>query len=52
MIQSVLRQAECISSAKTQGKHSGRPTHLLSEFEQDYKQWKAGEITAVEAMKK
>ncbi|WP_412094923.1 hypothetical protein [Bacillus atrophaeus] len=27
-------------------------TTITTEFEQAYKQWKAGEITAVEAMKK
>ncbi|KEZ47168.1 recombinase family protein [Metabacillus indicus] len=45
------RQAEGIASAKAQGKHLGRPkTSITSEFEQAYKQWKAGEITAVKAM--
>ncbi|WP_232904800.1 recombinase family protein [Bacillus siamensis] len=47
------RQAEGIAAAKAQGKHLGRPkTTITTEFEQAYKQWKAGEITAVEAMKK
>jgi len=47
------RQAEGIASAKAQGKHLGRPkTTITSEFEQAYKQWKAEDITAVEAMKK
>ncbi len=47
------RQAEGIAVAKAQGKHLGRPkTTITTEFEQAYKQWKAGEITAVEAMKK
>ncbi len=47
------RQAEGIASAKAQGKHLGRPkTSITTEFEQAYKQWKAGDITAVEAMKK
>lgn len=47
------RQAEGIASAKAQGKHLGRPrTSITAEFEAAYKQWKAGDITAVEAMKK
>ena len=47
------RQAEGIVSAKAQGKHLGRPkTSITSEFKQAYKDWKAGNITAVEAMKK
>lgn len=46
-------QAEGIALAKAQGKHLGRPkTSITSEFEYAYKQWKAGDITAVEAMKK
>ncbi|CUX94370.1 Resolvase domain (fragment) [Bacillus velezensis] len=46
------RQAEGIAAAKAQGKHLGRPkATITTEFEQAYKQWKAGEITAVEAMK-
>ncbi len=50
-------QAEGIAAAKAQGKHLGRPktrpkTTITTEFEQAYKQWKAGEITAVEAMKR
>ncbi len=47
------RQAEGIASAKAQGKHLGRPkTSITLEFEQAYKEWKEGNITAVEAMKK
>lgn len=47
------RQAEGIALAKAQGKHLGRPKSLITlEFEQAYKQWKVGEITAVGAMKK
>lgn len=47
------RQAEGIASAKAQGKHLGRPkTSITSEFEKAYEEWKAGDITAVEAMKK
>lgn len=46
------RLAEGIASAKAQYKHLGRPkTSITSKFEQVYKEWKAGEITAVEAMK-
>lgn len=45
------RQAEGIASAKAQGKHLGRPkTSITPEFEQAYKEWRAGDITAVEAM--
>ena len=48
-----IRQAEGIASAKAQGKHLGRPkTSITSEFIETYKEWKAGEIIAVEAMKK
>lgn len=47
------RQAEGISSSKAQGKHLGRPkTSITYEFKQAYKQWKTGDITAVEAIKK
>ena len=47
------RQAQGIASAKAQGKHLGRPKASITvEFENAYKQWKTGEITAVEAMKK
>lgn len=47
------RQAEGIALAKAQGKHLGRPkTSITPEFEHAYKHWKAGDITAVEAMKK
>ncbi|QHE62223.1 recombinase family protein [Rossellomorea vietnamensis] len=46
------RQAEGIAAAKAQGKHLGRPkTSITLEFEQAYKQWRAGVITAVEAIK-
>lgn len=47
------RQAEGIAAAKAQGKHLGRPkTTITTEFEQAYKQWKAGEITGGEATMK
>lgn len=47
------RQAEGIALAKAQGKHLGRPkTTITTEFELAYKQWRDGEITAIEAMKK
>jgi DNA invertase Pin-like site-specific DNA recombinase len=46
------RQAQGIESAKAQGKHLGRPkATVTSEFKQAYTAWKAGSITAVEAMK-
>lgn len=47
------RQAEGIAVAKAQGKHLGRPkTTITPAFEEAYKQWKEGSITAVEAMAK
>lgn len=47
------RQAEGIASAKAQGRHLGRPKKSITPaFEQAYKQWKAGNISAVAAMKK
>lgn len=47
------RQAEDIAAAKAQGKHLGRlKTSITAGFEQTYKQWKAGDITAVKVMKK
>lgn len=45
------RQAEGIAVAKTKGKHLGRPVmELPKEWAKLYKQWKAGEITAVAFM--
>ena len=42
------RQSEGIAAAKKKGKKFGRPTIPLPDsFEQDYKRWKAGDITAV-----
>jgi len=42
------RQAEGIASAKKKGKKFGRPIIPLPDsFEQDYKDWKAGKVTAV-----
>lgn len=49
------RQAEGIALAKAQDKHLGRSKTSITpefEFEHVYKHWKAGDITAVEAMKK
>ncbi|AVQ98101.1 resolvase [Oceanobacillus iheyensis] len=47
------RQAEGIALAKAQGKHLGRPkSAITNEFKEAYKQWKSGEFTAVQAMKK
>lgn len=47
------RQAEGIKVAKTKGKHLGRPKAEHTEaFKAAYADWKAGNITAVEAMKK
>lgn len=45
------RQKEGIAIAKSKGKHLGRPVmELPKEWEQLYKKWKAGEITAVAFM--
>ncbi|WP_260856558.1 hypothetical protein [Bacillus pumilus] len=45
------RPAEGIASVKAQCKHLGRPkTSITSKFEQVYKEWKAGNITAVEVI--
>ena len=47
------RQAEGIESAKARGKHLGRPKATLSEtFKDTYDDWKQGNMTAVQAMKK
>lgn len=48
-----VRQAEGIALAKAQGKHIGRPAmEITQEFIDIYTIWKAGEITAVESMKR
>lgn len=45
------RQAEGISAAKARGKHLGRPRkEIPNEFPVLYRQWKNGEIMAVEFM--
>lgn len=45
------RQKEGIAVAKAKGKHLGRPIlELPNEWEKYYKQWKKGEIQAVEFM--
>ena len=46
------RQREGIDIAKQQGKYTGRKPIAHPEFEQVVAQWKRGEITAVEAMKR
>lgn len=47
------RQLEGIDAARKKGKHLGRPKLVMPEnFPQIYKNWKNGEITAKEAMKK
>ena len=44
------RQAEGIAVAKKKGKHLGRPRISYPKmWEQVYKQWKAGDLTAVKA---
>jgi DNA invertase Pin-like site-specific DNA recombinase len=52
--QTLQRQKEGIAIAKEQGKYKGRkPIDINKElFQTVYKQWKAGEITGVEATKK
>ena len=45
------RQAEGIAAAKEKGKHLGRPALLIpSNWDQVYTSWKAGNITAKQAM--
>lgn len=45
------RQAEGIAAAKAQGKHLGRqPITFPKNWDEVYATWKAGKITAVEAM--
>lgn len=44
------RQREGIEAAKMKGKHFGRPiTEIPKDFEKVYKEWKAGNIKAVQA---
>ena len=46
------RQAEGIAAAKARGKHLGRPKAVKPDnWNEVLTQWKAGEITAVEAMR-
>ena len=46
------RQAEGIAAAKARGKHLGRPKAVKPDnWNEVFNQWKAGEITAVEAMR-
>jgi len=46
------RQAEGIEVARLAGVKFGRPRNIISEeFEEVYKRWRKGEITAVNAMK-
>jgi len=44
------RQAEGIANAKKNGKYKGRKKIINENFVPVYKQWKAGNITAVKAM--
>jgi len=47
------RQREGIDAARAKGKHLGRPKLVMPDnFPEIYKNWKSGEITAKEAMKK
>ena len=45
------RQREGIAAAKTQGKYTGRKPISVPGMEQVVKQWRAGEMTAVQAMR-
>ena len=45
------RQHEGIAIAKEQGKYTGRTATIPLNFDKVGAQWRAGEITAVEAMK-
>ncbi len=48
-----IRQREGIDIAKKKGTHMGRPRiQITDEFISAYKDWKNGEITAVEAMRR
>lgn len=51
--QMLQRQAEGIAIAKAEGKYRGRqPIKVdIKQFERQYKAWKAGTLTATEAMK-
>ena len=52
-VKTLTRQAEGIEAAKLQGKHLGRPKMKIPEgWDNIYRLWKSGEITAVEAMKR
>jgi len=47
------RQREGIELAKKQGKHLGRPkTKITDEFIVAYEEWKKGDISALEAMRR
>lgn len=47
------RQAEGIAAAKSRGKHLGRPKAILPDnWNEVVAAWKAGQITAVEAMRR
>lgn len=48
-----LRQAEGIAIAKAKGKHLGRTkAEVPKEFEKVYNEWKSGDMSAIEAMRK
>lgn len=46
------RQREGISIAKEQGKYTGRPMKTPPDFEKIVRQWRQGEMTAIEARKR
>ena len=52
-IRTLTRQAEGIAAAKLQGKHLGRPRMQVPDgWDEIYKLWQTGKITAVEAMRR
>ena len=46
------RQREGIAIAKEQGKYTGRPMKTPPDFEKIVRQWRQGEMTAIEARKR
>ena len=46
------RQREGIAIAKEQGKYTGRPMKTTPDFEKIVRQWRQGEMTAIEARKR
>ena len=46
------RQREGIAIAKEHGKYTGRPMKTPPDFEKIVRQWRQGEMTAIEARKR